>query len=73
MSSRNKYRHCFRTTKVNVFLASVTGEQTPATVQLESVSVALRTLQGKNATSVVLNILETQLLIHANVRTFDFI
>ena len=73
MSRRNTYYHCFRTMKVNVFLASATGEQPPATVQLVSVSAAQRTLLGKNATFVVLNIMETHLLIHANVRAFDFI
>ena len=55
-----------------MFLASATGEQPPATVQLVSVSAAQRTLLGKNVTFVVLNIMETHLLIRANVRAFDF-
>ena len=56
-----------------MFLVSATGEQPPATAQLVSVSAAQRTLLGKNATFVVLNIMETHLLILANVRAFDFI
>ena len=55
-----------------MFLANVTGEQPPATVQLVSVSPARKTLLGKSATSVLLNIMEIHLLIHANVRALNF-